>query len=161
MDRSPAPLKLITGCWLGDEALVESIRRGQETFTFSSAEKRQIAHAAYKNDLSAVKLMLGAGLPVGARSRHNATALHWAAWHGNVAIVRLVLQHDPPLEDASNDFKSTPLGWAIHGSENGWHREQGNYPATVEALLKAGARPPDKIGGSEDVQAVLRGHRRK
>jgi len=154
MDCSPAPLKLITACWLGDDELIESLRRTQ-VFEFSAAEKRQIAHAAYKNDLKAVKLMLDAGLPVDARSRHNATPLHWAAWHGNVAIVRLVLQHDPPLEDRRNDFNSTPLGWAIHGSENGWRREQGHYAAVVDALLKAGARPPDKIAGTDAVQEVL------
>jgi hypothetical protein len=158
MDRSPAPLKLITGCWLGDGKLIESLRRTQQIIEFSAVEKRQIAHAAYKNDLKALKLMLDAGLPVDARSRHNATALHWAAWHGNAAMVRLILQHDPPLEDTNNDFKSTPLGWAIHGSQNGWYRDKGDYAATVEALLEAGARPPEKIAGTDAVQGVLRRH---
>jgi hypothetical protein len=156
MDRSPASLKLIIACWIGDESLVESVRRSQQRFDFVEAEKRQLAHAAYKNDLKAVKLMLDVGLPVDARSRHNATPLHWAAWHGNSGIVRLVLQHDPPLEDTNNDFKSTPLGWAIHGSQNGWYRHNGDYAATVEALLEAGARPPDKIAGTDAVQEVLR-----
>jgi hypothetical protein len=59
------------------------------------------------------------------------------------------------LEVTDADFNSTPLGWAIHGSEHGWHRETGKYAATVEALLNAGAKPPQKVAGSDDVKAVL------
>ena len=32
--------------------------------------------------------MLGAGWPVNARGKHGATALHFAAWHGNLEMVR-------------------------------------------------------------------------
>jgi len=103
--------------------------------------------------------MLAAGLPVDTFSQHHATPLHWAAWHGNVELVRLILLHHPPLEHADNEFKGTPLGWAMHGSENGWDRLKGNYAATVEALLDAGANLPEKVGGTEPVQAVLRRYR--
>ena len=68
----------------------------------------------------------------------------------------LALERGPGLEDAENDFKATPLGWAMHGSENGWHRTAGNYPATVAALLAAGVKVPDKLGGTPEVQEVLR-----
>ncbi len=156
MERSPASLKLVAACWLGDEAMVDSLRRSTQTFEFSAVEKRQLAHAACQNNTSAVRLMLASGLPVDARSRHNATALHWSAWQGNAEIVRLLLQHNPPLEDAGNDFKSTPLGWAIHGSENSWHPESGDYPKTVELLLEAGAKIPERSDGTPEVREVLR-----
>jgi ankyrin repeat protein len=156
MDRSPAELKLITACWLGDEAMVKSLRATYRSFDFSEEDKRQIAHAARNNNTAALRLMLAVGLPVTARGQHNATPLHWAAWHGNIEMVRLLLRHNPPLEDSANDFRSTPLGWAIHGSENGWHRDTGDYPAAVDALLRAGARPPEKVAGTEAVQQLLR-----
>jgi ankyrin repeat protein len=124
----------------------------------SPAGRRHLAHAARNNDLPAVRLMLIAGLPVDAVSQHHATALHWAAWHGNAEMVQLIVQHHPDLENAVNDYKSKPIGWAIHGSENGWHRETGDYGATVEALLTAGARLPESVQGSEEVSATLWKH---
>ena len=69
-----------------------------------------------------------------------------------------MLRPYPPLDDAENDFHATPLGWATHGSEHGWHREAGNYPAVVEALLEAGAKLPETVSGTEAVKEVLRRH---
>jgi len=154
MERSPRALKVITACWLGDEAMVDSLQG--TPVQFGEEDKRQVAHAARNNNLSAVRLMLRAGLPVTGRSQHNATPLHWAAWHGNAEMTCVILAHNPPLEDAANDFNGTPLRWAIHGSENGWHRDRGDYGSTVEALIQAGAKVPAKIEGSTPVKEVLR-----
>jgi ankyrin repeat protein len=103
--------------------------------------------------------MLKAGLPVNAVSQHHATVLHWAAWHGNAEMLRLILQHQPELEDIDNEFKATPLGWATHGSENGWHKEKGDYASAVEALIKAGAKAPGTIADTEVVRKVLQKYR--
>jgi ankyrin repeat protein len=154
MEHSPAELKIIAACWLGDEPLTRSLETNRQNF--SDDDKKQLAHAARNNNLAAVRLMLEAGLPVTARGQHNATPLHWAAWHGNAEMVSLILRHDPPLEDAINDFHATPLGWAIHGSENGWHRRTGDYPATVAILLRAGAEFAGDARGTEAVKEVLR-----
>ena len=161
MERSPADEKLLNACWLHDQGRVESLLAQNPTLaaSLSPAGRRHLAHAARNNDLSAVRLMLTAGLPVDAVSQHHSTALHWAAWYGNAEMVQLILRHQPELENIDNDFKATPLGWAIHGSENGWHREKGDYASTVEALIKAGAKPPDTIEGSEVVREVLRKYR--
>jgi ankyrin repeat protein len=156
MEHSPLPLKLITACWLGDEPLLNGLRNAN--VQFSTLEQRQVAHAARNNDTAALRLMLSIGLPVTARGQHNATPLHWAAWHGNVEMVREILRRNPPLEDNQNEFSGTPLRWAIHGSENGWHRDTGDYASTVAELLKAGAAPPTKIEGSDAVKGVLRRH---
>jgi hypothetical protein len=155
MERSPSELKMITACWLGDESLVRSLQATESRLHFTDEDKRQIAHAARNNNLAAVRLMLAAGLPVTARGQHNATPLHWAAWHGNAEMVSLLLRHRPPMEDTANDFNGTPLRWAIHGSENGWHRRSGDYPATTDGLLRAGAKFPDEIGGTDAVKEVL------
>jgi ankyrin repeat protein len=122
----------------------------------SAAARRHVAHAARNNDTVAARVMITAGLPVDTFSQHHATPLHWAAWHGNAELVRLILGQHPPLENDDNDYKCTPLAWAIHGSENGWHRQMGDYGATVSELLDAGARIGGKVEGTEAVRDVLR-----
>src|SRR5262249_5602543 len=145
-------------CWLGDRATATAMRAEEPDLAsrLSDADRREIAHAARNNDTQAVRLMLEVGLPVDARGQHDATPLHWAAWHGNLAMVNALLPHTPPLEDASNDFHATPLGWATHGSEHGWHCQTGQYPVVVEALLQAGAKLLEKPEGSEPVKEVQR-----
>ncbi len=158
MERSPTEVKLINFAWLHDEAGLDAILSQNREIVrlLTAAELRQLAHAARNNDATAVRLFVKAGLPIASRGQHNATPLHWSAWHGNVEAVRLLLEHHPDLEDTDNEFNSSPLGWAIHGSENGWHRATGNYPATVELLLRAGVRIPDKHGGTPQVREVLK-----
>jgi hypothetical protein len=88
--------------------------------------------------------------------------LHWAGFHGNAAMAREILRYHPPLEVADADFNLSPLGWAIYGSENGWYCRTGDYPATVEALLQAGAKIPEKeIESTAPVKEVLRRHAAK
>lgn len=158
MERSPADVRLLVACWLGDEADVHELlaRHPDLAATLPAADRRQVAHAARNDNLAAVRLMLVAGLPVDARGQNGATPLHWAAFHGNAEMARMLLSHNPPLEQSDEDFHGTPLHWAIYGSEHGWHREQGSYPATAEALLVAGAKPPEKRAGPEELQEVLR-----
>jgi ankyrin repeat protein len=123
--------------------------------TLADDDRRKLPDAAQDNNLRAVRLMLTASWPVHERGQHNGTALHWAAFHGNVEMAEALLIRNPPLEVTDADFNSTPLGWAIHGSEHGWNCETGKYAETVETLLKAGAKPPQDICGSDDVKAVL------
>ncbi len=157
MERSPAGEKLLNACWFHDREMVNSLLAQDPNLAESlrAAGRRHAAHAARNRDTIACRLMLEAGLPVDEYSQHHATALHWAAWQGNVELVRTILAHDPPLEDDSNDYRGTPLDWALHGSENAWPREEGAHAATVEALLEAGAVPPQSLRGAAEVQQVL------
>lgn len=161
MDRSPAELKLTQACALGDEQTYDALlaEHPDVAGTLSDDDRRKLPDAAMNNNADAVRLMLKAGWPADARGRHNGTALHWAAWHGNAAMLREVLRHAPPIEDADNEFNATPLGWATHGSEHGWHRATGDYPATVNLLCDAGAIIPKELAGTDVVKAVLRRHR--
>lgn len=136
LDRCPADEKLLNACWLGDEGLARSLRG----VALPEPARRHLAHAARNNNLRAVELMLEACLPIDAGSQHHATALHWAAFHGNVAMIRLLLPHHPDLNNTDNDFKSTPLGWAKYGTEHGWHRDAGDYPGAIAALVEAGGK---------------------
>jgi ankyrin repeat protein/predicted CoA-binding protein len=162
LERSPAEVKLAQACELGDEALFHELlaARPNPVQTLSEGEYRKVVDAAQNNNTQAVRLMLSAGWPVDARGQHGATPLHWAAYHGNAEMARVILSHHPPLECRDASFDGTPLGWAIHGSEHGWHCKTGNYPATVEALLQAGARRPEKVQGTDAVKAVLAASRK-
>jgi ankyrin repeat protein len=163
MERSPNDVKLIAACWSADETGVTTLLRESPEIAagLSQGYQRQAAHAARNNNLAAVRIMLAAGLPVDSVGQHGATPLHWAAFHGNAPMVREILRYKPPLEQTDTDFKSTPLGWAIYGSENGWYCETGDFGATVEALLRAGAKLLEKEGGTDAVKEVLRRFRVK
>ena len=157
-DRSPIDVKLMEGCWLGDDAAVKAIKAEHPGIieSLSDADRSQVAHAARDNETSVVGLMLESGWPVDAKGQHQATPLHWAAFHGNVVMAEVILRFHPPLDATDADHQGTPLDWAIHGSENGWHCETGDYGATAEALIQAGATRPATIRGSQAVQEVLR-----
>jgi hypothetical protein len=160
VDRSPPDVKLIEACWLADESALEALRvaHPDAASKMLSADPREVAHAARNNETHVVRAMLKLGLPVDARGQHGATPLHWAAFHGNSEMVKIILPFGPPLEATDADFNGTPLGWAIHGSEGGWHRQSGDYIGAVEALIAAGAILPMRLKGSEAVRNVLRRH---
>src|ERR1700733_1057974 len=161
MERSPVELQLAQACEMGDEAQAGELLARDPKFAMNlSAEAKQgVVGAALRNNAKAVRMMLDAGWPVDARGDRGQTPLHWAGFHGNVEMVRALLRHNAPLEVQEWQFKGTPLGWALYGSEHGWHRETGDYPGTVRALLTAGAKAPEDIGAvdaAEEVLAVLR-----
>lgn len=158
MERSPDSLKLSLALQLGDKALFNRLLSSAPDLpkSLSPAERRTLVDAAQDRNIDTVRLMLEAGWPVDARGQHGGTALHWAAFHGHAEMAHLILRFNPPLELVDSEFDGTPLGWAIHGSEHGWHRETGDYAGTVAALLKAGAKPPPAVAGSPPVQAILR-----
>lgn len=165
MERSPATQKLAVGFEIGDESLVRSLlaEDPDRVGSLADEDRPKLADAAQDDRLVAVRLMLAAGWPVDARGQHGASPLHWAAWHGNVEMVREILRYGPPLELKDRDFGGTPIGWAIHASRHGWHPERGDYAGVVEELVRAGARAPeitDEFDGSDAVRAVLERHAR-
>jgi ankyrin repeat protein len=164
LERSPEELKLAIACELGDEELFRQMlaRRPEMARKLPQTEARKLSIAAQGNNAKAVKLMLSAGWPVDGRGDMNATALHWASWHGNADIVRELLRYQAPVNVRGDRYNLPPLGWAAHGSMNSWHRKTGDYAAVVEALLNAGANPadvPTTLQGSDAVETVLRRQR--
>ncbi len=159
MDHSPDDVKLLAACWAADETAVRSLLTENPGLMadFSEGDRRHVAHAARNNNPAAVRVMLGAGFSPSVVGQHGATPLHWASFHGNAQMAEEILRYNPPLEIIDADFELTPIGWAIYGSEHGWHCRTGNYTATVEALLKAGAKLPEKeIDGTDGVKEILR-----
>ncbi|MBZ5611575.1 MAG: ankyrin repeat domain-containing protein [Acidobacteriia bacterium] len=160
MDRSPADVKSVEACLDGDRASLQALLASHPDLVskLDQAGRRHVSDAAQDNNLPGVRLMLEYGWPV--EGSGGVTPLHWAAFHGNAEMVREILRYSPPLDQADPQFHATPLGWAIHGSEHGWHRDTGNYAAAVEALLRAGAAFPEKIEGSQAVRQALTSNQR-
>ena len=138
MERSPEELQLATALELGDDTTAKRLlaRRPDLVASLGEAERRRLPAAAVENDLPAVRRLLAAGWPLDARANEGATALHWAAFHGNAEMVGELLRQgaDRTLRDRTYD--GTPLNWAQYGAEHGWHPEQGDYQATIAALSR-------------------------
>ena len=71
---------------------------------------------APRKAIDRVALLVGLGFDVNAR--HGKTALHEAAWKGDLALVELLLRlgADPTVRDES--FHATPSGWAGHNRQH-------------------------------------------
>ena len=157
MERAPAAMRLAAACETGDTALVSELRAAapDAASAFTDTERRKIADAAQDENVEAVRLMLEAGWPPDARGQHKATPLHWAAFHGNVALVRLLLAHGAPVNIKGDDYDGTPLNWALHGSVHGWRASTGDYPGTADVLLAAGANAPPATDATQGTAAVI------
>jgi ankyrin repeat protein len=157
LKRTPDDLKLALACELGDEAIFHEFLSKHPALpkTLSEADQRKLPNAAQNNNTNAVRLMLEAGWPVDAPGDMGATALHWAGFNGNAAMTREILRFHPTLELKSREYPGTPLGWAIYASGNGWHRDTGDFVATVQALREAGSILPPHAEDLEPSEAVL------
>jgi ankyrin repeat protein len=160
MERTPDEMKLALACETGDDDLVQRLlaARPDLVSSLTAGDRRRLADAAEQNNLAVVRRMLDAGWPVDVRGELNATPLHWAAFHGNADMVRALIDRHAPIDVKEDAYDGTPLQWAVHGSVHGWHCKTGNYPATVEALLAAGAEPPEitaQFSGTDEVRAIL------
>lgn len=140
-DNSPPTTKLLNQCLLGVDVpdgtsatVVEVVKQ------LSPSQKQFTAHAARNNQTDAVARLLAAGFPVNAVGQHQATALHWAAFHGNTAMAKTVLEHQPSLETKDADFRGLPLDWAREGCLHGWHQRGGDYVGVIKLLLEAGCQ---------------------
>jgi hypothetical protein len=74
--------------------------------------------------------LLNAGAKPGLRGLFGETALHWAALLGEDRLAgRLIESVDPNLKDKK--YKSSSLGWAVHG----WcHPPAGNHGRQLEVV---------------------------
>jgi hypothetical protein len=83
--------------------------------------------------------LLEAGARPELRGLFGETALHWAALLGEDRLAgKLIEGADLNLKDEK--YKSTPLGWAIHGWCDPPAGNRGRQREVVELLVAAGAR---------------------
>ena len=164
---SPAD-ELLAACRRADRAAAAALLAADPDLAgrLTAADYQALAGAADHGDTEAVRLMLDLGFPPGTRSQQDdgATALHLAAAAGSTATVRLLLERGAGIEARDTTWNSTPLEWAIVGSGlRLGHHPDPDWPATVRALLDAGAAtdgivlsPDDQKPPSPEVAALLR-----
>lgn len=158
LERSSLQQQFIAACERTDEQAVQSILSQQPDIvkTLPEKHKRLLADMAWNNNLRGVRMLLDAGFDPNVVSVHNSTPLDRAAFHGFVTIVKLLLEQPNPPIHMLNEFGGTPLGAAMAGIRHSW-RHDGDFPATVEALIQAGCtiKPQWLPTGNGDVDAVI------
>ncbi|HYH83494.1 MAG TPA: ankyrin repeat domain-containing protein [Longimicrobium sp.] len=126
-----------------------------------------LAEFAGNGNTAGVAHLLDLGVPVDARSAEGdgyfgvakqSTALHSAAWRASHDTVRLLIDRGAAVV-ARDGAGRTPLELAVRACVDSYWTAR-RSPASVEALLQAGASPAviDKPSGYAEVDALLRQH---
>jgi hypothetical protein len=131
MQRSAPWLRLVQAVEVGDEPMTQRIlQQHPRLFTrLSSNAARRIVGVAVSNHTQAFELLLGYGWPSNAVLENGRIALHCAAWHGNLTMVRALLNHNAPINVFEAEHGGGPLGWVLHGSLHSWERKRTNPKA--------------------------------
>jgi uncharacterized protein len=94
-----------------------------------AAAPSPVADAAMRGDREQVRALLARGADVNAPQGDGMSALHWAAFRGDIELTDILLKANPKLDAVTRDGAYTPLHLA---SKNG-------QAAVVRRLLKAGS----------------------
>jgi len=157
-DRSPAEVNLSEACVAGNRSGVQKILADHpdlKSWLLKYISPRFV-NAAMDRQIETLVLMLEIGCPVDATNSGGATALHWAAFHGDLKMAQLLLDAGAPLEVADKHHHAKPMGWMMHGSQHGWYCKTGDYSGIAKAFLNAGATPPTTLGDSDASPTVLK-----
>ena len=113
-----------------------------------------LLHACSMGEIGIVTYLLDRGVPD--RIPAGELPIHWAAFNGQIEVVRLLLERKPPLEQ-HNDYGGTVLTGTLWAAAHG-KREEKMIPV-IEALIAAGARVPgDHAPVTPAIDALLARH---
>lgn len=153
---------LLGACARGDLAAVEALVAAEPSLAgqLAGADGAAIVELAAQPSSLSVRILLDLGVPVSARNGQGETALHAAAYEGRAETVKLLVERGADVDARDACFESTPLAFATVGSGERPNPD-GNWVATVQILLEAGASKADVwLSGdkapSEEVANVLR-----
>ncbi len=117
-DRVTSIQRLVGACLSGSRVAVDNIVATNPQLL--DVARRQhgdlVARAAELGRAEAIRVCVDLGFDVNASGR--ATALHEAAFRGDLACVKLLVQLGADVTLTDRQFKATPLGWAQHGGHN-------------------------------------------
>jgi ankyrin repeat protein len=161
VSRTRAPFALALLLELGQERDAKALLAKNPGLidTLGDEELARLPIAAQASNVNAVRLFLEAGWPMDATMPKRVTALHWAGFHGDVDMAKLLVARGAPTETRDGEHGGTPLGWAFYGSLHGWRRPTADYAGVVDVLLDGGALIPaklDEIKASEPILELLR-----
>jgi ankyrin repeat protein len=154
--------RFLGACRIGDRTAAEQLLAAHPDLPdrMSEEDRAVIVEAAGTGSAETIALMLDLGFSPYAR-RFGDEALHNAAYHGNAAVVQVLLERGVDVDSRDGRFDSTPLAFATVGSRERAGRP-GDWIKTVQLLVEAGASRQDAwVSGkppSEEVADLLRGY---
>ncbi|MCX5662787.1 MAG: ankyrin repeat domain-containing protein [Planctomycetota bacterium] len=112
--------------------------------------------ACFLGKRAVAEALIVAGVDPAAGDGTGMTAFHWAANRGQLATVRLLIEHKAPLE-TRNMYGGTVLGCTVWSAI---HEPRGEQLRAIELLIEAGAalKEAGYPTGNERVDEVLRRH---
>ncbi len=163
MDRSAPEAKFLVACTSANRAVAESIAADHPEMVGTLDEEDLALLPKFcwetNKNIDAVRLMLDLGFPVDAREHnHGCTALHNAAWCGDLELVQLLIERGHPTDVRDPDYESTPIGWAVHSCTEAKRHPNGKFPEVVQLLLDNGTPFDAKYYpvGHEGIDAVIK-----
>ncbi|MEM8933952.1 MAG: ankyrin repeat domain-containing protein, partial [Acidobacteriota bacterium] len=113
--------------------------------TGNPEEDRLLADVAGRAPTEPVRLLIEAGADLTAPALDFGSPLHQAAWFGQPANARQLVEAGAPLDLVEPTHHGTPLGWALHGARfSGGAEQRGDaYAEIVGLLIDAGATLDD------------------
>jgi ankyrin repeat protein len=156
MRETPPVERFALACTAGDEGSARAMLADDSSRLIELVEVHPelLAEAAWSNRLPAVRLLLQLGFPVDEAGGTDGSPLNRACIRGYGDVARLLIAHGASLTQR-NVYGGDPLAACIWGSLN-FRAHDGDYSATAEVLLAAGAPLPDTPSGSPAVQELLR-----
>ena len=143
-EKSDARTRLLVCCVLArrEEAEVIAGVFPEMVAGLPAADLELLPRYCWETNLNyeAVRLMLDLGFPVAHTERsHGYSPLHNAAWAGHAALVDLLISRGHPVDLVDPGYNATPLGYALHDCLVEKRHPEGDFPAVVESLLRAGS----------------------
>jgi hypothetical protein len=123
---------------LGRLETVERLLEGESTTTEINEGLR---YASVYGQTAVAELLIRRGADLTTTTVDGQTAAHMAAIGGQLDTLKMLLEHNPPLEQR-NTYGGTVLGQTIWSAGHGGDPDR--YIAIIDALLAAGAQLPDK-----------------
>jgi hypothetical protein len=121
LERFGAPPSMLEGRGLFQAVCMRADREQARQFVSSHPEYLRdggtLSVAAQTGRADVVELLLELGMDPDLEDAEGVRALHHAAWHGAINVVRLLIDRGADVNAHERKYGGTPLGHAIHGSQ--------------------------------------------